>query len=539
MSKLLKYYIIDPETGKWAANKTKDHHSIAVPKMLNSLELRIKTIIREVVKEIEKGVLSSVQYRKNHANNIHRRLYISQEEIKLDFLTFGQFEKNVLENIGQEPRLSPMANLKKMDSPLRQRKTAVHHVYERLDNDEILDRLISFREFLEKSVEDLETAKAIWDSLLSIVDIIEPNQLIFEMVQINKMVYSISSWELRDSFFIIDDVTRGLLHKSFTVKVNMDEVLNKLIDMILRTMVKSIHDFRKSDESKMIEKAFSRLKELNLDNIEDFNIQVLISIKISLEVHPLSNPSLETCYKKIGELHSNMNSKILLLRSLNYLEKYFPESLSVLTSNFLKNMIKVRDQIVGNKREDFFDKEKNLENRSIAELQVHVNVIEDMIFEAQPGTDYFYIYNKLHSVNSLIASKYYHLDEDNMRRCLKILADSNFALLIKECEKIIHELREEVRNSKDVDPKDIEKVGVLTGKTKMIKSYGRALEEILAGLGTFIANTLHVLLREMLINIPGEEKKIRMGLEHSYRVSEISLRNLDEDSLSESYLIFD
>ena len=89
-----------------------------------------------------------------------------------------------------------------------------------------------------------------------------------------------------------------------------------------------------------------------------------------------------------------------------------------------------------------------------------------------------------------------------------------------------------------MEKEDIVKVGIITGKGTMIDSYSRALEEILASFGTFIANTLHVLVREMLINIPEDRKKIRNELEYSYKTSELALRSLDEESLSESFLLF-
>jgi len=96
-------------------------------------------------------------------------------------------------------------------------------------------------------------------------------------------------------------------------------------------------------------------------------------------------------------------------------------------------------------------------------------------------------------------------------------------------------LRKEKKvNMNDVSFKDISKIGMSTGKTTMIDTYSKAIDEILASLGTFVSNTLHVLIQEILINIPNvleEDMKIRKRLKVNYEISEEILRDLNEEIL--------
>ena len=95
------------------------------------------------------------------------------------------------------------------------------------------------------------------------------------------------------------------------------------------------------------------------------------------------------------------------------------------------------------------------------------------------------------------------------------------------------ELRQELKEERDVSEKDLHLVGITTGKTTMIKTFHQAVEEILASLGTFMGNTMHSLIKEMLVNFPGfsvSEKIIRESVKETYKEAEIALREFNQDS---------
>ena len=98
------------------------------------------------------------------------------------------------------------------------------------------------------------------------------------------------------------------------------------------------------------------------------------------------------------------------------------------------------------------------------------------------------------------------------------------------------ELRGQLQSisQKEMNEEDLIKIGLVTGKTKMITSYNKAIEEVLASLGTFMGNTLHNLTREMLQNIPLEENVLRETLQKTYEKIEIVLREFNTENLSDS-----
>ena len=121
--------------------------------------------------------------------------------------------------------------------------------------------------------------------------------------------------------------------------------------------------------------------------------------------------------------------------------------------------------------------------------------------------------------------------EEHLYKCLKIIGGDEFRSFISDCEQLTYKLRKE-KNQDVVDMEDLIKVGITTGKTTMIDTYPKAINVILASLGTFLANTLHTLIREMIQNVPLEEVGIRENLEKTYKKVEKALNNLDESSES-------
>ena len=92
-------------------------------------------------------------------------------------------------------------------------------------------------------------------------------------------------------------------------------------------------------------------------------------------------------------------------------------------------------------------------------------------------------------------------------------------------------LRRELKKKQEIiDIEDLNKVGITSGKTTMIDTYEKAVEEILASLGTFMANTIHSLIKEILQNIPQDEKEIRDKLKDTYEITETALREFNQDS---------
>lgn len=520
MAKLIKYLVVDVNNGKWIWNKDQEHHSIATPKMLNNLELRINHLLKSVKKKISKGMMTSVHNRNSLTDKLYEKIYHTKEELNLHIFMLTDFRRKVEENLKIENEGSPLMKMKKMDSPLsRKNKTSISHIYERLDNSEIISRLDKAQKNLDSKMETLDIMKKSWEEILDLTDEIDSTNLLFNMQKIRKNLNIIDE-EYQEIFFISDDVTRGLLKKGIHLKVVLSDVLNKLVDLLLRSLLQISLNYRKSKKRVIVEKILLRLKELELYNISDMNVQVLLDVKILLEIEPINIPSYETCYKKIGELHSNIHNKMFILKSLNYLREYFPEELNFTIDSTTHELEKIHKQLI-------------LKDDEGKELEIYIKVIEDLMMQSNPGKEYFSLNNKLHKNHMLISSKYHILNQKDLIQCLTLIGSDSFRNLITYCENCIFDLRKELKRNQIVNLENIMKIGMATGKTTMIDTYHKAIDEILASLGTFIANTIHVLIREMLMNIPKDEILLRLGLESTYKRSESALRELD--SFSDSY----
>jgi hypothetical protein len=551
---LMKYFVVDVNTGRWISNKEKEHHSIATPKMLNNLELRMNHLLRGVVKSIEKGMMLTYYNRNKYTNKVFKKIDYAKEEINSHLFFFSDFKLKVEQNlhIGQG---SPLMKLKKMDSPLRrEKKLSISHMYERIEDEEVMPKLTKAYEQITETTKILTIYRNTWTSILELMDELDANILYTKMKEISKNLSEIDK-EHAAPFFLFDDVTRGLLRKGVHIKVNLSDVMNKLLDLLVRTFLKGIDNYRKSEESKTVENVLFRLKELDLYNIEDMNIQVLLDLKILLDIKPNQSSSVEKsyeiCYKKVGELHVNMHSKMFCLHSLSYLRKYFPfdlrnsvdstvnqlTSLHTLIANSVSYVSGISHVAKGNYEIIDAILPKVLEEqKSFGELEVYIKVIEDMMLEADPGKEYFALNSKLHKIHNKIAEKYSVLHKEDLFNSLKVIGSTEFVNFISSCENLILELRKELKRNQIVNLEDIQKVGIATGKTTMITTYHKAIDEILASLGTFLANTLHVLVQEMLINLPisAETEELRKALENTYRQSEYALHEINQDSLSDS-----
>ena len=525
MSKLIKYLIVDVKTGKWNWYDETEHHSIAVPKMLNNLELRRDVLLTNMAKTISKGMKENLFNRAKI--DFLSKINQAKEEINLHFYMLDEFKRKVLDNVEKETKISPIMKLKKMDSPLnrKNRNVSISHMYERFDNDEICESLDKAQAELNVCIDVLSQTLEIWNEMLQLYDMDNAVKMLENMRNIKAKLKKLRDDEIRSSFFTFDDATRGLINKGVSIRVNIKEAFNKIYDLIVRTLIRGADDYRKSSESLMIEKALERLKELKADK----DVKTLLEVKILLDTESFKS-SYETCYKKIGEMHGNMNQKLFELTGLCFLKKYFSEETILLVDIVRQELNNIHEKFIKAEILDFHS-DKHLIERNVAELEIYRKVISDFLLESQPGKEYFSWSSKLHSINSFIASKYYLLDEEHLWTCINVISDDCFTHFINSCEALMFALRKELKIKQIVvDVEDLTKIGITSGKTTMIDTYEKAVEEILASLGTFMGNTIHNLIKEMLQNIPQNETKVREKLTQTYECVEIALREFNQDS---------
>lgn len=519
--KLIKYLIVDVKNGKWKWNDEIEHHSIAVPKMLNNLELRKEILLNIVIDNISKGMKNSVNNRSKQKFGL--KIKDIKEEINLHIYMLNEFQRKVMGNLETETQVSPIMKLKKMDSPLSKKKNiSLSHMYERYDNDEIISKLSKANDDLDDLLEDLDNIVEIWNRMLEIYKEPDSNKILNEMKNIKSLLNKVKNEEIYISFFILDDATRGLLSKGVTIKVDLNDAYNKFYDLIIRTLIKGVDNYRNSEESKQVEKAFSRMKELK---ISEGDLKILLEVKLILDIKQIDNPSYQTCYKKIGEMHGNIHQKLLELSGLKFLKLYFSKETNLIAEKTINELQNIHKKFI--KYELVFVEDKKLIERNLTELEIYYKVVKELLIESPS----FFLSNKLHTINNYVASKYYILDEEDLYKCLNIIADKSFIKLVILCEDLMFALRNELKNRQDVvDNDDLINVGIATGKTTMINTYVKAVEVILASLGTFMANTLHSLIKEILQNLPDEE--IRRKIIKTYERTETALREFDQEGFS-------
>ena len=556
--KRMKYLIVDPIDGTWNWYKDEEHHSLATPKVLNSLDLRTNKLLKDIAANIRTGMSIGIS---RSSFPLDKKIKDTQDELRLHVHMLNKFKQRVSGNVSTEEDESPIIMLKSMDSPLRKNKQTVSlsHIYERFNNTEVIEKIDKSREELEHSTKILDITKECWNDMLQINQEIDAVKLLDEMRRININLRKIDIEDIYSAFFYIDDATRGLLSKKILIKVKLSDAANKLLDLIQRALLKfscvanvstialPVSDINVSDNKEatvslnkpykqeaIIEKAFERLRELKIDNVGDMNIQVLWEIKMLLETEP-QKASLETCYKKIGEMHANIRQKLFEMKSLSYLRNYLSEELIFLIDVTMKELENIYINFCNCKCSIIFDKDKTLNSRNLAELEVYATVIEELLLDVEPGKVYFALATKLRQINQLIANKYHVFDKARLIKCIEVIGSDPFFNFISSCEILMFELRNTVNNNRNnthINPQDLIKIGLVTGKTTMIKSYSTAIEEILALLGTFMGNTLHNLVKEMLINIPtsSEDSYLRTHLKRLYRQTETSLREFNQET---------
>jgi hypothetical protein len=546
-AELIKYLVVDINTGKWEWDKNLEHHSIAVPKMLNNLDNRIKKLIFDFSKEIKNGMLENVHTRILRTNKIDERLEDVKEELYLHFYMLNDFKKKVLKNLESEEnkKLSPLLSLKNMNtdgSPLlsRKRSTSFSHMYDRYENSEIRKKLDKSQENISTTIEIIQKARECWRDLNLLNNSYNSEKLYNVMKDVSDKLKSLknSSYEefndLYEAFFAFDDATRGLvhLHNFKPVKIRKDEILNSLEDYIRRNLILCIDEYNKSEEKENIEKAIEKLKQYRILEYQDIILNGVLGVKTILETNPVEKASLKTCFKKVGEFHSNLHQKIFELQALNYLQNYLTEETRILYKSVSEQIREIHEKFIDKNEEITFEKE----NKNIRELEVYRMVLEDLLLQTDAGKIYFFLNNKLHNLNSKFLSKYFEFNEDKLFQSLEILGSDNFRDFIEICNDLMIELRKELKNNVEISQEDLLKIGIATSKTTMITSYNKAIEEILAGLGTFMGNTLHSLVKEILQNLPYSEGKYRNMMKTTYIKIEDCLNIFNKDSYSEEYI---
>ncbi|MBY9021856.1 MAG: hypothetical protein KGD67_12435, partial [Candidatus Lokiarchaeota archaeon] len=94
--------------------------------------------------------------------------------------------------------------------------------------------------------------------------------------------------------------------------------------------------------------------------------------------------------------------------------------------------------------------DKKLIEKNISELEIYIKIIKDLLLDVQVSDKQnFYLNDKLHQVNSYIASKYYALNEKDLYNCLKIIGDKSFQDFITTCMSLMFCLRKELKHAEE------------------------------------------------------------------------------------------
>jgi hypothetical protein len=346
--------------------------------------------------------------------------------------------------------------------------------------------------------------------------------------------------DIHDAFFHVDDVTIGLLHLEDLKNIEIDEmdITLKLIKVIHRSFLKGF----KTDEKEMAKKAFKQINRFNSWKIQQEHIHALEQVPFYLEIEPQADCSLELCYRKFGELHSNIRQKRFELMSLSYLNKYLSPELEKLSNKAMEDLAVLHKQFINahpKSKERIHIDGNSPSEETLQELEISAQVLQNTLLSTEPGEKFFSISKKLRKINQKIAKKYDMFDCEVFENFTKILGSDFFKNIVKTLTELMLELREEQSRYTNIfiDPSDLQAIGITTGKTTMIDDYSTAIEEVLAPLSTFMSNTLHHLVLEMLQNTPKVEKEAREHLIRAYKATGKALDELEEEILSNSNVL--
>ena len=323
---VIKYLLIDEQTGKSEFSKEAEHHSIAVQKMLNSLDIRLEKIFDNISHIISNSMKEHPENRKVGTKYVSNVIKEYTEEVYLHYYTLSDFYTKVLKKI-EEKKVSPIMKLKQIDSPLikaRKVQTGIHY-YDHYDDKQIDTMIKEKLKELNRMIEELDLVTEIWNDFISLNEDIDVYELIPHLKNLNTKLIRITNQNISAAFFSFDDATKGLIKNEINVKVDFAETLNRMIDLILRSFIRCIFNYQESKEKLLIEKAFERLKQLKIasgEREQDLNLKVLIELKSLMDTEP-KKINHETCYKKIGEMHASFHLKLFELKSFKNSKKLF------------------------------------------------------------------------------------------------------------------------------------------------------------------------------------------------------------------------
>jgi hypothetical protein len=567
---MLSSFSMDIETGKWHRNLGKEEHpSTAVPKLVHQITERTKIIISNIEKAIQSSITEIYEH-KAKIIQFQNKMREATQEISTEIKVMNSFTEKVMQLV----RIEHCDNIKGQPSARTQLQRAgdntafsvensdfttqelnfkrlveaksIAQLHERVNNHDALNLLEASKKRLEKIQHALPRIEMCWNEMTSLDVQNDPEKLLEILTDLKNRMRFLKNDEILDgvyqSFFHIEDATIGLLHldEAHSAEFDPNQATLKLIKVVQRTYLKGLEYFHKSDEKVLATKALELIATYNVNKIELKHIDALCGIPDLIGIEPGKNPSPEHCYRKFGDLHSNLRQKRFELLGLMYLEEYFPEKLRDLSVQLRALINQVHHAFI--QAHTVTQEQKkihrtNISEENIQELEVSARLLENSLLQTEPGKEYFAIAKKLHEANQSISSRYNHPDLESLDRCTEILDSELFSNFVTSLTELMLGLREEqkLHPNTQVNPKDLKLIGIVTGKTNnMINTYVASIEEILAPLSTFMGNTLHALLQEMLRNTPLADELSRKRIKKAYKLTGSLLRNLDQRMLSNS-----
>ncbi len=574
-ARLMEYETVDADTGLWRRASAEEHHTAAVSKVVQSLARRLDKVASILFERVVAAIDEEVRFRRLDNGLLYRTLEEAQAEIQFHQQILGAFQERVLQKIRSEMReietghtpsvvaLETVGDASKLMSdregtearlkvPGRNLQSkSLTYVHSRLDNPSVERELKEACSGLRQAKDTLGKVERCWERMVRLGDELEASRLLAEMRGLKLALDELGSGgpfsSVQRAFFHLDDGVKGLIllkeHEEVKVAVDVVQASQKLTDAVTRLLVKAVDNYRKSEESALVDRAFECLNRISEANMEDLNVQALLGVRVLLDVAPLPNASLEKCFRKFGELHANISKKLFEISALWFLQPHFPQGLSYLVDGTVERLLSVRAQLISaHGRQTVREGEGvlPLAEMNIRELELSCRFLENQLLEKPPGQEFFTLSNLLRQVNLQISTAYSALPEKRiLENCVAVMSSENFLEFVVSCQQLMFALRIEQRENgeKVIAPEVLQKVGAATGKTTMVKNYWSAIEEILAPLSTFLGNTLHALVREMLINIPESRADLRASLFLAYELTGNALKTLDRELLTNSTVL--
>lgn len=576
----VEFKLINKETGEWIISKVAEHHTSAVPKVVEHLLERMQKIISTVGKEIETGMAFMLPNRDAYTSLLKNSLKKIEDEIdthlyELDEFNFvvlqglhqdyeekkrsGLSPRNKLELVGEISRLSA-ADITPLKNLSGRNLTGLHR---RLAEGEVLPQLADAKHSLRIFSNVIKKVEICWDSFLKLDSYVVAETLYQSIRTLAKDLKELEENDkfksLYQSFFYFDDATRGLVEaESWTANVNVNHVACNFIDYIIRKMVKGALNYYKGAESLDVRKIFERLRELKITEATDPNVKILKLVQKMLDISPLKNGSLSLAVRKIGELHANTVKKLFEVSALCYLFKYFPPELEEMSKKTITLFSDVNKQFIkshgaiGLRLPDYTKPLlEYYRDLNVFELTQFASMLEGLLLSPEtsrklnlPPTEenkatidqaqrsFLVEMDDLRKVFQRIASRYHDPEEEVIFKCIEIIGSSIFKDLTFSCMHLMSCLQKEKKDNfdKEISPGDLQVIGAISGGTTKIDSYGKAIGSVVESLATFMGNPLRALVKEMLLNTPEQYEKQRKELLRAYQMAGEALKIFEEEN---------